>query len=109
MPSDLKALALRVEAGSGADRELDADIADAVWSPPKGHRIWNPPCFTASIDAALLLLGQGDFYSVAQTCSSLVALEFDEPVEAHGNTPVLALLAAILRAQAAAQPATPGE
>lgn len=70
MASDLPALIARVEAATGPDRELDAEIAlatgwergeaGAFWREP-GTRLWSGyyPNPTASLDAAVSLVLEG--------------------------------------------------
>lgn len=75
-PESVKALADladRVEAAQGPDRELDCAIAialsfppsasarygrEAVWTCENGYR-WHCPTYTASLDAAMLLVPEG--------------------------------------------------
>jgi len=116
--ADLLALAARVEAATGADRELDREIDRALfpqywrrsetgsWFSNYVHR---PPAFTASLDAAASLVPEGWAYHIAvrpwfdvfQAKGSVWA--FGQRVAsftASAATPALALTAAALRALA---------
>lgn len=138
-PETLRQLLARVEGAAGADREIDAEIAltfqipnehynaplrRPVLSPPQHHRpglleyveisgvsARPAPEYTASVDAALALVGR-----VMPGWELLISDEGDEPdkwvasmgprhtftsYEGVGPTPALALLAALLRAKIA--------
>jgi hypothetical protein len=107
--SELTDLAARVEAATGADRELDALIADAIgkgsWYA-SGNPAWK---FTASLDAAMMLVPEGYAYGVGNINPSLPpkcrcnAWVMPPPYKIGadirtGATPALALTAAALRA-----------
>ena len=118
----LLALAARCEAGTGPDRELDAEIMVAVYPDLKlaqsinGHwysisgmhtRIEE---YTDSLDAAVLLVPAGWFVRIADIRFSMVLCEmlrgdksFAGKVDAEGlgGTRPRALTAAALRARAA--------
>lgn len=121
--AELLALAERVEALSGADREVDAKVALAVgyktwpdgygegneWEDPSGNRLprargWGaqPPAFTASLDAAMGLVPEGPgWWWVVNGAPSAAVGHAPEPAHfAHAATPALALTAAALRARA---------
>lgn len=121
----LLALAERVEAATGADRELDAAIDCAVRLPDLrpaqpddfdgkyGYSAGNIKCehgflmsyrYTASLDDAMSLVPSGYEWSV-NWCGNSVAnvseIGVDYPVHCGGAaTPALALTAACLRALA---------
>jgi hypothetical protein len=75
-PDELRALADRVEAAQGADRELDGEISRAIGTP--GWRLsdagrWFQSCLrraqfapTSSLDAAVSLVPEGWFPNVWQ-------------------------------------------
>lgn len=108
-------LALRVEALEGADREVDCLIKQAVGDPWDYAADWGPRdnCkpvgkpYTSSIDAALTLVERGDewqlstIYNIAR---AEVGINRDHQTswpgrgEHDGCNPVLAILAAALRA-----------
>lgn len=112
MSCDLNDLADRVEAASGADRELDRTIKEFVghaWDyaaewPRDGQPIAFP--YTASIDAAITLVPEG--YKWKIMCSDfdgyLCEIWTDGTPEyehvSRAATPALALTAAALRARA---------
>lgn len=113
------ALADKIEQATEPTIELSHDIARALgwkqsteqwrqewWCRP-GTQEWQRgvPNWVWSIDAALTLLKPDDFWSVASTGSALVAIKDGAPIEGRANSPVLALVAAILRARAAHPPA----
>lgn len=127
---DIEALAVRVEAATGADRELDEAIAEALgwsripnptfagglvgrWAKPDGS--WTghngPPQYTASIDAAMSLVPEGWRWTIFH--EGVVSLKPDVAFCGHPKhrqngiekradaaTPALALTAAALRARA---------
>ena len=120
----LVALALRVEAATGADRELDAEIVRAIYpdalvclyeigdeDPTVFHAeplIRNKsvlPSYTASIDAAMTLVPGGCW--AEGSLASPGALEIHAPMtydplgRGWAATPALALCSASLRALAA--------
>jgi hypothetical protein len=112
---ELIALAERVEAASGPDRQLDLDIFWAVKSAECGEEDDALPQYTGSIDAAWTLLpdddisltreGTGGSDDPVDWVADLTMLDrkpqsFDLYVRAA--TPALALTAACLRARAAA-------
>lgn len=131
--AQLLALAERVEAATGADRLLDAQIwlavamgeiqsgiarASGIW--PKGcseeewsrrESLWitdNAPRFSASLDAALALCPQGHWWNVGQDTdfawANLTPWGTDKTIEAlNCATPALALCAAALKARAASE------
>lgn len=120
--SELIALAERVEAATGPDRELDECIGMAIGlknTMRVGHECLGTdrvvpvrcPTFTASLDAAMTLVPEGCDWSVdnfdgangkpsawVHVRKSSAAIE-----QVTGATPALALTAAALRARAAAQ------
>jgi hypothetical protein len=126
-PTQLTALAEKVEGAEGADRGLDAAIADAIGWWPDGYtrhdvhgpdRRWTPSgaavphrvdCseWTASLDAALTLVPEGWHTRMAtQDRHSgrwqwVLRGSFGVECAARAATPALALTAAALRAQAA--------
>ena len=122
----LLALADRVEAATGPDREMDAEIAFAVgwrksrgewWKPPGGEWGLVLPTFTASLDAALSLVPEGWRWSVDftqrapyQDCgrADLYApgsgYKPADVQDVYAATPALALTAAALRALAQEAP-----
>jgi hypothetical protein len=101
--AELLALAARVEAATGADRELDAEIVrrDAAISV-----LWwdSPPAYTASLDAAASLVPAGWSFEIRSTSAGRAwACAFTPghfAGQCQGNPPALALTAAALRAMA---------
>lgn len=114
-------LAERVEAAAGEDRRLDAIIAKLVGFWPKGLRRdidyewvrWIPnkpldepieaPAYTASIDAAMTLVPEGNDWIIGHTNGGLtihaeVGGRGDEYMR-FAATPALALVAAALKAR----------
>lgn len=126
---ELEALAARVEALTGPDREVDAEIAVASkavpydmepafgagwWRGIYDNRHWQAPEYTASIDAAMTLVPEGweaAIYSapVGSDLNANVQIETEQmrqrpdfyPLESIAKSPALALCAAALRAKAA--------
>ena len=126
--AELITLAARVEAATGPDRELDADISAAIGTPVRSRRTaggknkgrewfvdshggvetWShhPVDYTASIDAALSLLPEGRGWSIHYPSvpdsdnlpSARVWGTLHRTTAACAATPALALTAAILRA-----------
>ena len=115
---ELLALAERVEALTGPDREVDAAIAQAVgaehgpretvyYESRSVHYIDEiAPAYTASLDAAMSLVPEGwrwhSYYWPRKDGPRLMSLVTNRPHAgiAHGKaaTPALALTAAALRA-----------
>jgi hypothetical protein len=107
MPTDLTELIERLEKATGPDRELDAAIRDALYSP--SARVGWPP-YTASLDAALALVEEKlpcqwvrldywtDINIERPRASILPKGELIHGFAAHGATLPLALLLALLRA-----------
>lgn len=123
-------LAARVEALSGPDRAVDEDIHEALgWAPVEnptkamgllnrwrrpdetltGHE--GPPCVTASLDAAMMLVPEGCApvidWSAYKGQPGIYWEAFVQRIEdgkavgtAEASTPALALTAAALRAKA---------
>lgn len=109
MRDDLKALAERCEAADGPSRELDAEIAVALNLPWDYAADWGPrgmdkpvaQPYTASLDAAMMLLPEGYMWGIGSTGSATLAKPVNGLFPVHrGNaaTPALALTAACLRA-----------
>jgi len=114
---ELLALADRVEAATGPDRDIDCwienrlDLAKFVPDSPAPHgggwldKRVEPKPYTASLDAAMTLVPEGAFWSITMRgkqqggyhacCQIEGSLDWRE-----GATPALALTAAALRAQA---------
>jgi hypothetical protein len=123
MPTDLIALAERVEGLQGPDREVDADIALATgWTHRSGanwHLVvpWERPDYTTSLDAAMTLVPEGwrllqlDVDDVGRChwmlkgpmLKDALGRDYEWAIVsgAHGSLPALALTAACLRARAA--------
>ncbi len=105
---EMLALAGRVEQANGPERELDFDIADAVLGPIKPpYRRGYCEKYTASLDAAMTLVPQGqDWYvtSIRPLTGRFAGAIYkgSEPSMdyAEAATPALALCAAALRARA---------
>ena len=113
-------LAARVEAASGPDRELDAEVALAIgwtdisgagfvgiWERPYGGMI-KLPAFTASLDAAMMLVPEG-LYPTIDFVTNRVWLRTAEGYDApngvaygFANTVPNSLAAASLRARGGA-------
>ena len=113
MKEELLNLALRVEALSGPERHVDADIAEALgWHQYSGDNWIGPlgqiavPSYTVSLDAAMTLVPEGCGWSLAQATyeKSYGCIESGDDrtpdLEARAATPALALCAAALRALA---------
>lgn len=110
----LLALAERVEGLDGPDRELDADIMRATGLA--GLKAdYAPHPYTASLDAAMTLVPEGDSFTVGQNVhhghwvASVNYLDDDGAPQSRGcsnacRTGSLALCAAALRARAETQP-----
>ena len=104
----LLALAARVEAGTGPDRELDAEIARAVW-PRAEIGPLGAPKFTKNMQTALVYLRpKGHAWSLHGDSdgTAVAGCERDDGegctvAGSHGATPALAITAAALRAIAA--------
>jgi len=111
-PATLLALADRCEQAAGSDRELDAEIAVALfggnviydlkikqWRRIKITSAWRMdhplPPYTTSLDAALTLVPEGCGWMVMSSAAKVGVWP------SHGATPALALCAAALRARAA--------
>lgn len=100
----LLALASRVEAATGADRELDAQVAR--YSPHLVKFLGGVPdepqhgClhYTRSVDDVIMFLDGRD-WSMAADCEGATATVQDNgPHHGHAATPALALTSASLRA-----------
>lgn len=105
----LLSLAERVEAASGADRELDGAIHIVLYGEPGDKIDWSFAAlvspYTASLDAAMSLVPEGyDLTIDRRQGYSEAAVYADWNMRADGQakatTPALALLAAALRAHA---------
>lgn len=101
-------LAERIEAAEGPSRELDAEISDAVWRAKWGRKkpkdIAVDP-FTASLDAAMMLVPEGCFYGFlrhgdGKRFIAICQAEGPDLRWRNAATPALALCAAALRARA---------
>ncbi len=133
MIPDLHDLLTRVEASTGADRELDRDIGlalakprglrfderDETWwdhSPASGGQRWSPPAYTASLDAALALVERvlpgkmkfvGDLDPTDMRAVATISEDYPDQPSWRGFAPqgqyALALLAAMLKAKIAQQ------
>lgn len=122
--ADLLALASRVEAAQGADREIDAAVMRCFtnsvesddgewWYGPHDEAPRKVPAFTASLDAAASLvpdgwivanIGQNDdktwFAELRQGHRTSYTKVVFAPKDYKAATPALALAAAALRAMA---------
>lgn len=110
----------RIEAASGPDRELDAEIAreigripphagyaamdDVAWDRGLGYSV---PAYTTSIDAALTLVPEGwtifHFGGPFNDSPSHATVAGGQPIafcEGDGATPALAICAAALKSRA---------
>jgi hypothetical protein len=126
--TDRETLAARIEAATGPDRELDADIAvfvdggEIVWLTANGTMEQYParkyqsrnhvggfgkspvPAYTASLDAAMMLADNLEDAAVTvtryATGKGLAQIDFPNGRQVFGNaaTPALALAAAAIRA-----------
>lgn len=116
--TDLTDLIERVEAAEGPCREIDCRVWCAVGGNSFGHfevaravvpdlNQWLAPRYTASLDAAMTLIGDDHFWRVGHDGEgedpSLFRADIGEPVSigfvrAVAATPALALVAASLRA-----------
>lgn len=121
----------RLEAASGPDRELDADIATSLGKPvckddpcnwvikyPGAYDYRKLPRYTASIDAALTLVPEGlDWfvkhyasaggkYGAVVTSPEIAARSWGDYSHDDAATPAIALCIAALRARSAAPPPT---
>jgi hypothetical protein len=117
--ADLTALIARVEAATGPDREVDADIAvalnvgglaDPVWKRLPGGKFVDRGCaintvsadrYTASLDAAMALVPSGVDWLLDSGRIAIVGRRPAGPFTARAATPALALTAAALRARLA--------
>ena len=136
----LEALALRCEQAAGPDRELDAAIATTIGVVPEFYiraqvhgitmtywwhesdtkaAYYSPPAYTASLDAAMTMVPDGDSFTIGQNVhhkhwvASVNYLGDDGAPHARSNSysnfsAALALTAAALRA-AASLAREPGE
>lgn len=105
--TDISDLIARVEAGKGGDRELDAEVwalfGGGVSLMPvlAGNNVLPicPDCphFTTSLDALLPLIGDQSWRVEDHPLAGPCAIVDD--IDAYADTPVRALLAAILRAK----------
>lgn len=115
--TNLMELALKVEGLTGPDREMDANISEIVtpWlrTRPCGYVIDEVLAYTASLDAAMTLIEDGDEWDLSTVyciARAQVGINRDHQNswpghgEHAGCNPVLALLAAALRARAQVQP-----
>jgi len=111
----LLALAERVEALDGPNRNLDADIMRAIGlagAPAVFALVDAPHPYTASLDAAMTLVPEGWAVLMAFSEQRAVCDVHTAPLGQHGTwpahasaaTPALALCAAALRARAETQP-----
>lgn len=123
IPSALLQLAGRCEAATGPDREMDADIVQALglaphWvcgrigfgqfqAPDPRDQSWSSPAFTASLDAAMTLVPEGWWIATLaqnrhgeRTTVTLYNDEIEYADCRSAPTPALALCAAALRARA---------
>lgn len=103
--SALLELADRCEAATGPDRELDAEIHDAVF--PITLELPRYPRYTVSLDAAITLVPERWHWSVYDTNGvdkAAAQLEPPEysfcPINGEAKTPALSFCAAALRARA---------
>lgn len=119
MTPDLATLVERVEAASGADRELDALLLP-IFDPAlqvRHNSVWRgklccgslADClqpYTASVDAALALVERvlpGWDYCLSKgsdepACASLAPSDSASVIEVEAHTPAVAILSALLRA-----------
>lgn len=127
--SELLELAARCEAAVGPSKTLDVAIADALGlktlngmgravylhNSPKGS--FAPPRYSASLDAAMTLIEQGelcvrfgwntnpDAKLLSGAVAAILYADFSGTVaEGEGKTPPLAICAAALRARASTTP-----
>lgn len=107
--AELLALAKRAEAADGADWELDPAIARAVGHPAVDRPGFICPAYTASVDAALMLVPEGwettIYLGGEKTCVQMETKALRQrddffPLEAIAATPAVAIVAASLRALA---------
>jgi hypothetical protein len=104
---ELQALAARVEALTGPCRETDSEIAGTESSTVQWHGDDETPAFTASLDAAMSLVGTGprriEFGTYGDgSCWAYFYTENDVTGESEGApNEASAVTAAALRARAA--------
>ena len=104
----LLALAERCEKATGGDRELDEEIGAAIGKPShftddEGSRFRITRRYTASLDAAMSLVPEGDLH--LEIKRGKVWAFVGSPIRAAtAATPALALCAAALRARATLDP-----
>lgn len=108
-------LADRIEALDGPDREIDAEIANlcferreeylyghpdtnVTWGKDGVYQFFSPPAYTASIDAAMMLVPDGMKWSVSTFGRAKATAQVNHRC-ITANTPALAICAAALRAQ----------
>lgn len=111
-------LAEKVEGLKGPDREVDRDIAllRAEYDDPEdlgcfldpaeavvggGGQTYAPPAYTASLDAAMLLVPEGWYWSIKQYPRVGCVADIGGIHAGKSHTPALALVAVSLRARAA--------
>ncbi|MDR6511434.1 hypothetical protein J2792_002306 [Novosphingobium capsulatum] len=95
-------LIARVEAAEGADRKLDAEVADFVLGPVKPpYRRGHCEKYTADLNAVVAMIPDGySRWAVTGRNSATVGRPGDPKTEwVFASTPALALLAACLRAR----------
>ena len=100
MVSALQSLQARIEAGTGADRDLDAAIENSLIGPSE-----NPPEYTANVDRCLELIQAklpNWHWHIGRSATGLmpyVSLSHGKlMVSAEGTTVPLVLLTAIVKA-----------
>ena len=115
---ELLALAERCEAATGPDREIDHDVAVAVGAQARNGSINIAAYYTASIDAAMMLVpewwaierwqiwpGQPSALRIVETHLGDDGQRWhggkDRTLSAQATTPALAIAAAAIRARAA--------
>jgi|SRR5712691_3874058 len=113
----------RLQAATGSNRELDAEVALANgftkehredlqgpyirWRGPNGWNSPDPPRYTESIDAALMLVKTDCWWQLIHysngSCEAMV-VDSNRSWLGKGSTPALALLIAIERAKENSKP-----
>lgn len=99
-------LAERCEKASGPDREIDIDIQQVIGGAiPTGFQMQYEgvrlPGYTASLDAAMMLVPEGMAIELAWNAARLADARVGWKRPGIAKSPALALCAAALRARAA--------
>lgn len=97
----------RIEAASGPDREINAEILLMIGGKKRGMDWWIEfayigraiPAYTASIDAAMTLVPEGEIWAIDYLRSPKTVARVGAFNQGSAATPALALCAAALKAR----------